>query len=194
MSDVSGALDHAFIKAIGHPLRRRLLVAFTEREASPVQLARELGVPVGRVSHHVRTLLQVGAIELVRTEPRRGAVEHFYRARRRAWLDDDEWQRLPPEARRAIFGQDLQRIVTDVAEAAGHGGFEHPRTHVSFVPLELDEAALDELAELLVSTVRQALRLQREAQARRDGSHPASPPIATELAIVHFLRGGRPDG
>lgn len=33
---------------------------------------------LGMASYHVRELLKAGLVELVRTEPRRGAVAHFY--------------------------------------------------------------------------------------------------------------------
>jgi hypothetical protein len=47
-------------------------------EASPHQIATRLDESLGTVSYHVRRLHSFGLIELARTEPRRGAVEHFY--------------------------------------------------------------------------------------------------------------------
>jgi hypothetical protein len=46
--------------------------------ASPSELPDALGEPLGNVSYHVRILRELDCIELVRTEPRRGALEHFY--------------------------------------------------------------------------------------------------------------------
>jgi hypothetical protein len=43
-------------------------------------LARELDETIGNVSYHTRTLHKLGAIRLVRTRQRRGAIEHFYTA------------------------------------------------------------------------------------------------------------------
>ena len=71
------------MKALSHPLRRKIL-GRASQPFSPKQLARELGEPIGNVSYHVRILAEAGLIELVKTEPRRGAVEHFYRASRSA--------------------------------------------------------------------------------------------------------------
>jgi DNA-binding transcriptional ArsR family regulator len=59
----------------------RALAILTEREASPSELAEELGEPLGNVSYHVRLLHELGLIDLVGTTPRRGAIEHHYRAR-----------------------------------------------------------------------------------------------------------------
>src|SRR4051812_38418058 len=103
-----GPLDERLVKAISHPIRHRVLVALNERVASPNELAQELGESLGRVSYHVRQLVGVGAIELVRTEPRRGAVEHYYRASTRAWFSAAEWARLPATTRRGILGENLK--------------------------------------------------------------------------------------
>ena len=66
-------VDHRLIRALGHPIRVRALTILNERVASPNELARQLGAHLGSVSYHVRILLELGAIELVKTEPRRGA-------------------------------------------------------------------------------------------------------------------------
>src|SRR4051794_24200286 len=121
-----GELDEALLKAISHPLRHRLLGLLDNRVASPNELARELDLPLGRVSYHIRLLADLGAIELVRTEPRRGALEHFYRAVTRGWFSDDDWARLPRTARRGIVGQSLQRIFSDVTAAVDAGGVRGP--------------------------------------------------------------------
>lgn len=47
-------------------------------EAAPNDLVEGSGTTLGTVSFHVRVLADLGALTLVRTEPRRGAVAHFY--------------------------------------------------------------------------------------------------------------------
>src|SRR5215218_2521186 len=74
-------------KALAHPLRARILQRLGERVASPGDLAVELGAPLGVVSYHVRMLRDYDCVELVRTEPRRGALQHFYKATARPNLD-----------------------------------------------------------------------------------------------------------
>ncbi len=71
-------VDKRLLRALSHPLRQRILRSLDQGEASPAQLSRELGEPIGNVSYHVKVLSQLGAIELVRTAPVRGALEHFY--------------------------------------------------------------------------------------------------------------------
>ncbi len=175
------------IKAIAHPLRHRVLVVLSEGVASPKAVADRLGEPLGRVSHHVRVLAELEAIELVGTEPRRGAVEHFYRAVIRPWFDDDAWSRLPLASRRAIFGQNLNRLMDDVAAAARGTGFDHGQAHVSYTVLTLDDDGMTAMADLLAETLERALVIQAEVQQRLAGE-PA--PLRTELGVLHFEPAG----
>ena len=180
----AGELDEALLKAISHPLRHRLLGLLDERVASPNELARELGLPLGRVSYHIRLLADLGAIELVRTEPRRGALEHFYRAVTRAWFTGDDWARLPRSARRGILGQSLQRIFSDVTSAVDAGGFDGPASVVTSKTLELDEQGLAEVSEVLESAAERVSRINAGAAERRAGAEG----VSTELALLHFQR------
>jgi DNA-binding transcriptional ArsR family regulator len=59
-------------KAVAHPLRAAILKALEDREASPVELAREMQESLPSVSYHVRALHKLGAIALVRERQVRG--------------------------------------------------------------------------------------------------------------------------
>src|SRR3954447_8923738 len=113
-------------KALAHPLRARILQRLGERVASPRDLAAELGAPLGVVSYHVRMLRDYDCVELVRTEPRRGALRHFYRATARPNLDADQWRTLPAGLRTELCGETIQELVDDLAAAAGAGTLEEP--------------------------------------------------------------------
>src|SRR4051794_13068602 len=82
--------------AMSHPLRARVLKVLNERVASPKEIADELGEPIPNVSHHAKRLVQLGCAELVDKRQVRGAIEHFYRATERPWVDADEWNELDP--------------------------------------------------------------------------------------------------
>ena len=177
----AGELDEALLRAISHPLRHRLLGMLDGRTASPNMLARELGLPLGRVSYHIRLLSDLGAIELVRTEPRRGALEHFYRAVTTVWFSEGDWTKLPRSARRGILGQNLQHIFSSVTAAADHGGFDHPSSLVLRAPLRLDEAGMEEVSGLLRAAIDRARELSVEADGN-DGKTSA------ELSVLLFER------
>src|SRR6187549_1940917 len=124
-------------KALAHPLRARILQRLGERVASPGDLAVELGAPLGVVSYHVRMLRDYDCVELVRTEPVRGALQHFYKATARPRLDDAQWRRLPTTLRSELIGETIQRLVGDVAAAADAGRLQDPDVLLKRAPLEL---------------------------------------------------------
>ncbi len=131
-ADRDTELEPRLIKALGHPLRQRILELLNEKEASPNQLASRIGEPLQRVAYHVRILLDYDAIELTRTEPVRGAREHFYRAIARPYLEQDDWAQLPLSVRRALFNQTLQGIWEHAVEGAKAEGFDAVDAHVSY--------------------------------------------------------------
>src|SRR3954465_5602871 len=125
-------------KALAHPLRARILQRLGERTASPGDLAVELDAPLGVVSYHVRMLRDYNCVELVRTEPVRGALQHFYRATARPNLDEAQWRTLPTTLRSELLGETIQGLVDDLAAAADAGRLQDPDVVLTRTPLELD--------------------------------------------------------
>jgi DNA-binding transcriptional ArsR family regulator len=172
-------------KALAHPLRVRILTSLHKGISSPNQLSQELGEPLGNVSYHVKTLLEYECVELVKTEPRRGAVEHFYRATERAFFSASDWEKIPASARKGISGSILEMVGHDATEALMAGSIEaRSDSHVSRTPLVLDEKGWTELTELLAETLNKAIEIQ-EKSATRLGEEK-SEPVNTKLALLHF--------
>jgi DNA-binding transcriptional ArsR family regulator len=155
-------------KALAHPTRRRILQITGERVASPREIAAELGLSIGQVSHHVRWLAARGYLELVDTAPRRGAVEHFYRASARPELG-------------AQVVRDIARSALDAIEA---DALAAPGVHASRTPLTLDEQGRREVADLLPRVIDEVLAIQAHSQERL-GDEPGR---ASELAVLHLDR------
>src|SRR5215213_5104842 len=139
-------------KALAHPLRARILQRLGERVASPGDLAVELGAPLGVVSYHVRMLRDYDCVELVRTEPRRGALQHFYKATARPQLEENQWRTLPAQLRRELAGETIHALVDDLASASGAGALDDADLVLKRTPLELDEKAFKKLNKLLAKT------------------------------------------
>jgi len=74
------SLDPRLAKALSNDVRARALGLLAEEAMSPKLIAANLELDLRSVAYHVRVLKKLGCIELVETLPRRGAVEHFYRA------------------------------------------------------------------------------------------------------------------
>ena len=171
-------------KALAHPLRARLLQRLGERVASPADLALEVGAPLGVVAYHVRMLRDYECVELVRTEPRRGALQHFYRATARPNLDENQWRALPSGLRRELSGETIQQLVDGLGAAADAGTLEDPELVLTLTSLELDARGHKKLNKLLARTLEQARAIAAESAARGGETFP------TELAMLHFKRAG----
>jgi DNA-binding transcriptional ArsR family regulator len=180
-----GLVDPRVAKALSHPLRAHVLTILNERVASPNQMSEELGEPLGNVSYHVKALLELQCIELVSTTPRRGAVEHFYRAIERPYFSDRDWSRLPRSLRRAISDVGLQLIWDDVADAIEAGSFE-ARTdrHLSRYPLVLDEQGWSELGKVLADVFDETVRIESESASRLAESGEEG--FNAKLAVLAF--------
>lgn len=172
-------------KALAHPLRVRILTSLHKGVSSPNQLSQELGEPLGNVSYHVKTLLEYDCVELVKTEPRRGAVEHFYRATERTFFSDSEWEKIPASARKGIVGSVLETVGQDATDALIAGSIDaRTDSHISRTPLTLDEQGWTDVTKLLAETLERAIEIQGEAASRL--SDKKSDSINTKLALLHF--------
>jgi len=81
MTDLHRPNANDLLVALRHPLRRDILRHMAGEEAtSPREIASALDRPLSNVSYHVRVLAARAAIALVRTQPVRGSMQHFYRA------------------------------------------------------------------------------------------------------------------
>jgi DNA-binding transcriptional ArsR family regulator len=70
-------------KGLGHPSRAAILMLCARRSPAlqrPVVIARDLKLPLGVVSYHVRALADLGLLVLKAMTTVRGAVAHDYAA------------------------------------------------------------------------------------------------------------------
>ena len=134
-------------KALGHPMRHRLLFALGRGEATISQLAVTLGSNKGNISHHLKVLAAAGLVQAAGTRTVRGGTEQYYRRAFASLTYDDATTtetalralaaeiaaaepapfvilrglRLSPE-----HAQQLTATLRDLAEQADDGG-DHPR-------------------------------------------------------------------
>jgi DNA-binding MarR family transcriptional regulator len=186
------AVDERLVKALTHPLRWRILEVLNQGVSSPREIAEVLDAKLGDVGYHVRRLHELGVIELVRTEQRRGAIKHFYKANSRAMLDNEHWARLPKSARRQLFGQTLDQIWSHVRQAIKRNGFDRDDVHVSFTTFDLDAQGYADMVGLVDETLLRALEIQAEVMGRRAEGAGDGDSVKTELVQLHFLPDGEP--
>jgi DNA-binding transcriptional ArsR family regulator len=160
-------IDRRLVRALGHPLRADILASLNEKVASPNELSKQFGEGLSQVSYHVKVLLECDCLELVKTEPRRGAVEHYYRATSRAFLSVDEFAQLPESIRPGMSATLLQAVIDDAATALStHTLDSRDDRHLSWTPLIVDEAGWKDLAAELSDTLDRVLEIQAESAGR----------------------------
>jgi DNA-binding transcriptional ArsR family regulator len=187
MRPVTSIDDPRYVKAMSHPLRVRILAILQERTASPVELAQVLEGTLGTVSYHVRTLHQLGLIDLVDETRVRGAVAHHYKAKARPKVSDEAWEQAPPIAKQAAVGSSLQ-VIDDYARAsAAAGGFDHADAALIRLSLTLDARGWQQLAKAVKRLFEQAQRIESDSQERLDrGSRDGQAPIEVGLLMMMF--------
>jgi len=77
--DVTAITTPQQFKALGHPMRHRLLFALGQGEATISQLAATLGSNKGNIAHHLKVLTDAGLALPAGTRQVRGGTEQYYR-------------------------------------------------------------------------------------------------------------------
>jgi DNA-binding transcriptional ArsR family regulator len=186
MKPVTSIDDPRYVKAMSHPLRVRILAILMERKASPVELAQVLEGTLGTVSYHVRTLHQLGLIELVGETRVRGAVEHHYRAKFRPEITDEAWDKAPPIAKQAAVGSSLQMIDDYARASAAAGGFDHADAALIRLSMTLDAKGWQLLTKACKRLYEQAQRIEADARERLDSGASAEDEIDVGLVMMMF--------
>jgi DNA-binding transcriptional ArsR family regulator len=158
--------DPRIAKAYAHPLRIHILGMLDDRVASPSEIASELSAPLTHVSYHVRQLASLGLIKLVRTTPRRGAVEHHYTAQIRPKITDDAWDRTPEIVKKNLVSGWVDQVGAHVSDAVKEGGFDRDKAHMSRSAVVLDEKGWNAIARELERTLEKVEKIGAEANDR----------------------------
>jgi DNA-binding transcriptional ArsR family regulator len=180
-------LESNIVKALSHPLRMRILTRLNEGVASPNEMAKEFDESLPLVSYHVRILRELDCIELVRTTPRRGAIEHHYRALTRPFLDDDDWAQLPPSARKAVSNTVLSKALSDVRNAVAAGTFDdRADRHLSYTSLVLDEEGWRKLGDRLNELLDWVIDEQAAAAGRLQDDESGGAEVRSRLTLLAY--------
>lgn len=163
----SGYVDTKVAKALSHPLRVQILAELNKRVMSPTQFSKRFGVPLGTVARHFRALRKAGCVEIVHEDGRGRAVEHFYRATRRALFDDKAWESLPETIRNKLSARTIGDLLEVVSEAMRKETFDS-RTdrHAAWERPIVDEQGWMEMSAIQREAAEKLMRAAREARSR----------------------------
>jgi DNA-binding transcriptional ArsR family regulator len=183
-----GLVNYRQMFALSKKERVRILAILCERIASPKELAEELNEGLSQVSYHVSVLRKCCLIVLDHKIPRRGAVEHFYRAVAPTLIPPDAWDNLPPAMRKTASMSILQEFFEDASASIEAGVFDSPPGELSWTPLILDALGVEEFGQLARDFLQSVLELQANASKRlpRGNSKPAAAVTAT-VFLASFL-------
>lgn len=157
-------------KALADTWRFRILVEVTVAPLSPSFFVERFGGDLAQVSRCFRQLADWGYIEIVEERPgrRRGAaIEHVYRAVRRAHFDSDAWERISVSDRNAVSYSILSSFRHQVRLALEAGTFDQDLDrHLSWDAVALDRTSWTELNGRLDAALSSLPELEGEVSGR----------------------------
>jgi DNA-binding transcriptional ArsR family regulator len=186
MPRVTDIDDPRYVKAMSHPLRIRIVAMLRERTATPAKLAEWLQTSLGSVAYHVRTLEQLGLLELVDTTQVRGAVSHHYRATEPPTVTGEAWAKAPPIAKQAAVGSALTVIHDYALASSAAGGFDRPEAELTRTDVRLDATGWQQVSRAL-GRLRDELQRIEAAAAERIDRHPRrEEPTDASIVLLAF--------
>ncbi len=176
-------IDPRLVRAISHPLRIEILQLLNERDASPNEMVGLLRHPLGNIDYHTRVLEKCGCVEVVRTERRRGAVEHYFRAVPRSYVGHQDWRRVPRSVRSGVTAASLQGFLDRLAAAYEAGTIDDREdTTLHWTSVAVDEAGRAEASEVLADAVVRLQGVHRRSLERAGQSGAGLSTIVIGLA------------
>jgi DNA-binding transcriptional ArsR family regulator len=190
-------LDYRYMHALSKKERVRIYAILAERVASPKEISGELGEGLSQVSYHVKVLRECRLIAEDHKVPRRGAVEHFYRAVTPTLIPPDAWDHLPAAMRKSISIRILQEFFEDAMASLETGVFDESPGELGWMPLILDRLGVEEFGTLSREFFKAVLELQATVTKRlreeKDGAEAAAALTSATVFLASFLSARSPD-
>ena len=174
------------LRAGWHPIQIEALTILSDHVASPKEVAVELkltAAKAGYVSGHIKELERRGLVELVRTEPRRGATEHFYKAIHPLIVLDKDAERMSFEERLILSCWIISRMTVDFVMAVETGAIdERSDRQCSRFSLRLDDQGYGDLIDDSARAFHRTLEIRTESEDRLAASGEKGMPFSAMLA------------
>jgi DNA-binding transcriptional ArsR family regulator len=176
--------------ALSHKVRVRALMILVERVASPIQIARDIGLRLQTVVYHVGILYDEGLIDLVDTREGSGPTEHFYRAAVRPEISHAEWLKLSDTHKDELCVIGAQNLFAEYLGSVEAGAMRRDDEVYQWwmAPL-LDRQGREEVKIEQDGHVARILNIVTRANARVVGSGGKLKQAPTVIAVLGFDRG-----
>lgn len=168
-------------KALTHPMRADILVKMQEQgRLSPVSYSSACGQSLNLSAYHFNTLLRHGAIELVDTKPRRGAVEHIYSLNPespvvRLLLASKVTQAPSPDA----SDEFLRKLVGEDAES---------KTALNITPIVVDKDGRKEVRDIIKDASKRLRDAESASRKRLEAAGEQGTPLHVAMAAFRWDR------
>jgi len=174
------------LTALNHRTRVFLLKTLNERIDTPKNLAAELGRSIRHVEYHLKTLEELGCVELVKTDKSPGGkiIAHHYRSIQRLWFDRDAWRGVNEKDRPGITMDVLGLMSEDITKALLADTIDQRENHMSRTPAVLDETGYEQLLETLNDALERVIEIQAESANRLE---QGGKQILTKVHLVQFV-------
>lgn len=107
--------------ALSHRTRVLILLALNEGTYTPGQVAEMIDEPVQSVSNHIRDMVAIGSIELVKTVKRRNMAQNHYRAIEMPCYTEEDMEAMTPQQRDVTWGLIIQSMAAEMMAALWQG-------------------------------------------------------------------------
>jgi DNA-binding transcriptional ArsR family regulator len=164
-------IEEAVSYAVGHRIRIEVLAALNEGSRSPNELAKLVGQPLSKVTHHIHELVESRSIELARTAQVRNTVQHFYRAVEVPFFSDEEMASMAQRERQEIYGLILQASMAEALAAFWAGKITNdPRVWLSWRWFNVDAQGRSDIADEQAKSWARIQEIESESSTRRADS------------------------
>ena len=142
---------------------------------------------LSQVSYHIKVLRDFAMIEQVKTEPRRGAVEHYYRATNKVFIPGWMAKAWPRSARRGIASTLLEEVETDIVESLGVDLFDdRSDCVVARDPRALDGKGREDAEEAAAEFFERYEKIGSESDKRLTNGEGDGERIQTSAVVLVF--------
>jgi predicted transcriptional regulator len=143
-------IDPRIIVALGHPFREHVLAECNAGIVSATQIGEGIGADVPVFYKQIQKLEELGCIERVDSQPRRGGMEHFFRAKSTLFFDNESVKRVPRTVHDHLLLNQLWSAFDEAKKSAGAGKLGSlAGEHASWIPGRFDHQGWSEAAQIL---------------------------------------------
>lgn len=165
------SIEEMVAYAIGHRTRVQILIVLNQGVYSPAEVADIIGEPLNSVSNHMRELADGGSIEIVDTQMRRNAAQHYYRATQVPEYSRADMEEMTIFEAQVTYGLIIQFLMAEIMASLWAGKMSNdPRVCIVWDRLSLDEQGREEVAREQEDSWRRLQRIEEESLLRAAAS------------------------